>query len=122
MDALLLTDYKLVQADMEVDWPLEGNVWYDAVVEAMFEAGLEYPGELVALGEDSGVGQLMEIVDDDLRVTLQEVVRDVREKFEVLCNLNEVAFNGVYLKRPNLSFQLFFGHFILIIISCRYLR
>jgi hypothetical protein len=104
MDALLLTDYELVQADMEVDWPLEGNVWYKAVAEAMFEAGLEYPGKFVELGEDSGVGRLMEAVDDDLRVTLQEVVRDVREKFEVLCNLNEVAFNGAYLKRPNLSF------------------
>jgi hypothetical protein len=103
MDALLLTDYELVQADMNVDWPLEGNVWYDAVVEAMFEAGLEYPGEFVELSEDNGVGQLIESVDDDLRVSLQEIVRDVREKFEVLCNLNETAFNGACLKRPSLS-------------------
>jgi hypothetical protein len=103
MDALLLTDRELVQADMDVDWPLEGNVWYDAVVEAMFEAGLEYPGEFIESGEDSGVGQLMEIVGDDLRVSLQEIVRDVREKFEVLCNLNETTFNGACLKRPNLS-------------------
>jgi hypothetical protein len=76
------------------------------VVEAMMEVRIDYPGEFVESSEVRRIGYLLEGVDEELRDKMQEVIADVREKFEVLRNLNDLGLAGEFSKCLSFNFVL----------------
>jgi hypothetical protein len=83
-DALLILDCDLVVSELHILWPLPGDLWFDAVVEAMKAAGIEYPGQHFVSSDNNGVLQFSSAVDLDLALRLLEVVDGVAARYREL--------------------------------------
>jgi hypothetical protein len=112
MDALLSLDRELVVSQLHILWPLPGDLWFDAVVEAMTAAGIEYPGQHFVLSDDNGVLQFSSMVDLNLALRLLEVVNGVATRYR---DLNEVSLLVVHCTCFKLAMICFFFEFLLII-------
>jgi hypothetical protein len=84
MDALLSLDRELVISQLHILWPLPGDLWFDAVVEAMTAVGIEYPGQHFVSSVDNGWLEFSSNVDLNLAVRLLEVVNGVAVRYRSL--------------------------------------
>jgi hypothetical protein len=77
MDALLSLDRELVVSVLHILWPISGDLWFDAVVEVMTAAGIDYPGNNFVLNNESGLLEFSSDVDLELAQRLLEIVNGV---------------------------------------------
>jgi hypothetical protein len=84
MDALLSLDRELVISELHILWPLPGDLWFEAIVEAMVAAGIEYPGQHFVSSGDNGMLQFSSTVDLNLALRLLEVVNGVATRYRDL--------------------------------------
>jgi hypothetical protein len=84
MDALLSLDRELVLSEIHILWPLSGDLWFDAVVEAMTAEGIDYPGDNFVLNSESDVLEFSNKVDLELAERLLGVVNRVVARYRDL--------------------------------------
>jgi hypothetical protein len=84
MDALLSLDRELVVSQLHILWPLSGDLWFDAVVEAMTAEGIDYPGDNFVLDSESEILEFSNEVDLELAVRLLGIVNGVAARYREL--------------------------------------
>jgi hypothetical protein len=84
MDALLSLNCYIVRQDLLDFWPIPGNVWFEAVVEAMAVVGIEYPGNNLVWNAENSLLSFSSSVDMDLAEQMLQVMHEVVARYEEL--------------------------------------
>jgi hypothetical protein len=108
MDALLSLDRELVISKLHILWPLPGDLWFDAVVEVMTAAGIEYPSQNFVSSSDNGVLEFSSTVDLNLALRLLEVVNGVAARYQ---DLSEAGLSVIRCTCFKLAIICFFFEF-----------
>jgi hypothetical protein len=112
MDALLSLDCELVVSELHILWPLPGDLWFEAVLEAMVAAGIEYPGQHFVSSDDNGVLQFSSTVDLNWALRLLGVVDGVAARYRELsgAGLSVVHCMCFKLAMDHCFFEFFTGY------------
>ena len=96
MNFLLRETRAAVRAAQAIRWPLAGNLWYELVVEAMAEAGVDYPKQYLSLEELYVNGAVSDDVYAEGLEELQKIIRVAHGRYEERYNSHLDALLGKF--------------------------
>jgi hypothetical protein len=97
MGALLALPRQLVLDTRVVKWPMEGDIWFEVVREAMRDQGYEYPMHIHSLYEEFIRGELPGEIYEEAKSEMRAIIAMVRTSYEQRYQQVLQMFTGEFL-------------------------
>ena len=96
MNSLFCELRAAVRAAQAVRWPMEGNVWFDLIVDVMAEVGFEYPERYLLLEELYVNGEISDDIYAESVEEMQKIIRVAHGRYEERYNAHINALLGKF--------------------------
>jgi hypothetical protein len=97
MNALLALPRQLVLDSMIVEWPMEGNIWFEVVRDAMRDQGYDYPARIHSLHAEYLQGKMPGEIYEEARSEMRAIIVMVQTSYEQRYQQVLQMFTGEFL-------------------------